>query len=147
VRAAEAFHQVMPPEIPRIVLVDTFQDEAVESPRVADVLQEHLNGIRLDTASERGGVTPGLVKEVRARLDLAGHEHVQILVSGGITPERIKRFREVGAPVDGYGVGSYITAASPIDYTADIREIEGRPVAKLGRLPGMQRSPRLARLG
>lgn len=147
VRAAEAFHQVMPPEIPRIVLVDTFQDEAVESPRVADVLGEHLNGIRLDTASERGGVTPGLVKEVRARLDLAGHKHVQILVSGGITPERIKRFREVGAPVDGYGVGSYITAASPIDFTADIREIEGRPVAKLGRLPGMQRSPRLARLG
>jgi nicotinate phosphoribosyltransferase len=146
VRAAEAFHQVMPPEIPRIVLVDTFQDEAVESPRVADALRRNLDGIRLDTASERGGVTPGLVKEVRARLDLAGHEHVEILVSGGITPERIKRFRESRAPVDGYGVGSYITAASPIDYTADIREIEGRPVAKLGRLPGMQRNKRLSRV-
>jgi nicotinate phosphoribosyltransferase len=67
-------------------------------------------------------------------------------VSGGVTPERIKRFADTGAPVDGYGVGSYITAASPIDYTADIREIEGKPVAKLGRLPGMQRNSRLSRV-
>lgn len=146
VEAAEAFDRFMPPDVARIVLVDTFQDEAVESPRVANALGERLAGIRLDTASERGGVTPGLVREVRARLDMAGHRHVQILVSGGITPERIRRFREAGAPVDGYGVGSYITAASPIDHTGDIREIEGSAVAKLGRIPGMQRNPRLKRI-
>jgi nicotinate phosphoribosyltransferase len=146
VEAAEEFNRVMPPEVPRIVLVDTFQDEAVESVLVAEALGSALEGIRLDTASERGGVTPGLVREVRARLDMAGHSDVQILVSGGVTPERIRRFREAGAPVDGYGVGSHITAASPIDYTGDIREIDGRPVAKLGRIPGLQRGPRLRRL-
>lgn len=146
VKAAEAFDRFMPPDVPRIVLVDTFQDEAVESVRVADALGSALEGIRLDTASERGGVTSGLVKEVRSRLDMAGHPRVQILVSGGVTPERIRRFREAGAPVDGYGVGSYITAASPIDFTGDIREIEGKPVAKLGRIPGLQRSNRLKRL-
>lgn len=146
VKAAEAFDEVMPPDVPRIVLVDTFQDEAVESVRVAEALGQHLQGIRLDTASERGGVTPGLVTEIRARLDLAGFRGVEVLVSGGITPDRIHRFVDAGAPVDGYGVGSYITAAGPIDYTGDIREIEGKPVAKLGRIPGMQRNSRLQRL-
>ncbi len=34
---------------------------------------DRLWGVRLDTPSERGRVTPELVKEVRARLDLAGH--------------------------------------------------------------------------
>jgi nicotinate phosphoribosyltransferase len=146
IRAAQEFDRVMPPDVPRIVLVDTFNDEAVETVCVAEAMENHLSGVRLDTASERGGVTAGLVKEVRARLDLAGFTHVQILVSGGITPDRIRSFRESGARVDGYGVGSYITAAAPIDHTADIREIEGKPVAKLGRIPGMQRNPRLRRI-
>ena len=146
VRAAEAFDRAMPDDVPRIVLVDTFQDEAVESVRVAGALGDHLQGVRLDTPSERGGVTPGLVHEVRARLDLAGWSHVQIAISGGVNPERIRRFREAAAPIDNYGVGSYITGASPIDYTADIREIEGHPVSKRGRIPGMRRSERLRRI-
>jgi nicotinate phosphoribosyltransferase len=146
VRAAEAFNRFMPDEVPRLVLVDTFQDEALESLRVAEALKENLQGVRLDTPSERGGVTPALVREVRARLDLAGFERVQIVVSGGITPERIGLFRDAGAPVDSYGVGSYISGARPIDYTGDIRQIEGKPVSKRGRIPGMQRSDRLRRV-
>lgn len=146
VRAAEAFDQAMPKEIPRIVLVDTFQDEAVESVRVAEALGSALDGVRLDTPSERGGVTPALIREVRARLDLAGFPRVQIFVSGGVTPDRIRAFAAAGAPVDGYGVGSYISGAPAIDFTADIREIEGRPVAKRGRIPGMQPSGRLRRM-
>lgn len=145
-RATEAFDRVMPPAVPRIALVDTFQDEAWESLRLAEALGSRLAGVRLDTPSQRGGVTPELVKEVRARLDLAGHEHVQILVSGGITPDRIGQFREAGAPVDGYGVGSYISSARPIDFTGDIRQIEDRPVAKRGRIPGMQHNSRLRRV-
>jgi nicotinate phosphoribosyltransferase len=146
VAAAEAFEHTMPPQVPRIVLVDTFQDETVESLRVAEALRSRLEGVRLDTPSQRGGVTPTLVREVRARLDMAGFDRVQVVVSGGITPERIRLFVEADAPVDSFGVGSFISAARPVDYTGDIREIEGRPVAKRGRIPGMQRSPRLRRL-
>lgn len=146
VEAARAFDSLVPADIPRIVLVDTFQDEAVESVRVARALAGALQGIRLDTPRERGGVTPSLVTEVRARLDQEGFEKVEIFVSGGITPDRIRAFHSVGSPVDGYGVGSYISGAAPIDYTADIREIEGRPVAKRGRVPGMQRRDGLHRL-
>jgi nicotinate phosphoribosyltransferase len=144
--AALAFDEHMPPEVTRTVLVDTFHDEAEESLRVAAAMNERLQSVRLDTPGERGGVTPDLVKEVRARLDLAGFPWVQIFVSGGITPERIVGMRQEGARVDGYGVGSYITSAPPIDFTADIHEIDGRPVAKRGRLPGITPNPRLKRL-
>lgn len=143
VQAALAFDRHMPPEVMRVVLVDTFKDEVEESLRVAEALGERLYGVRLDTPSERGHVTPALVKEVRAHLDLAGHRQVRIVVSGGLTPERIREFRAAGSPVDVFAVGSYIAGASPIDFTADIKEIEGRPVAKRGRIPGVTSNPRL----
>jgi nicotinate phosphoribosyltransferase len=143
VRAAEAFDRDMPPDVPRIVLVDTFKDEAEEALRVAHALGDKLYGIRLDTPAERGRVTAGLVTEVRARLDQAGFDHVTITVSGGLNPERIQYFKEQGAPVDFFAVGSYISGATPIDFTGDIKEIDGSPIAKRGRIPGMTESPRL----
>jgi len=143
VLAAEAFDRDMPPDVPRIVLVDTFKDEAEEALRVAHALGDRLYGIRLDTPAERGRVTADLVKEVRARLDQEGYGHVKIVVSGGLTPERITYFRESGAPVDSYAVGSYISGATPIDFTGDIKEIDGKPIAKRGRIPGVTASSRL----
>jgi nicotinate phosphoribosyltransferase len=146
VEAARTFDQAMPAEVPRIVLIDTFQDETIEAVRVAEAMRSALEGVRLDTPSERGGVTPSLVHEVRARLDLAGFERVEIVVSGGLTPDRIRAFRAADAPVNSYGVGSYISGARAIDFTGDIREIESRPVAKRGRTPGMHRNSRLKRV-
>ena len=146
VEATVAFDKYMPAGMPRISLVDTFKDEAEESLRVAQALGEKLNSVRLDTPSERGGVTPDLVKEVRARLDLAGFKHVKIFVSGGINPERITSFIENGAPVDGFGAGRYISGAKPIDFTADLHEVEGKPIAKRGRIPGITPNPRLKRV-
>jgi nicotinate phosphoribosyltransferase len=146
VRAAEAFDRHMPTDVPRIVLVDTFRDEAEESLRVAHALGDKLYGIRLDTPSERGRVTPELVQECRARLDQAGFGHVKIIVSGGFTPDRIRFFKEHGAQVDSYAVGSYIAGARPIDFTGDLKEIDGKPIAKRGRIPGVTPNPRLAPL-
>jgi len=146
VTATIAFDKYMPPEVPRVSLVDTFKDEAEESLLVAQALGEKLNSVRLDTPGERGGVTVDLVKEVRARLDLAGFQKVGIFVSGGVDPERIAHFVETGAPVDGFGVGNYISGAKPIDFTADLHEVEGKPIAKRGRMPGITPNPRLKRI-
>jgi nicotinate phosphoribosyltransferase len=143
VEAALAFDRELASDVPRIVLVDTFKDEAEEALRVAHALGDRLYGIRLDTPSERGRVTPDLVHEVRARLDQANFHHVKIVVSGGLGPDRIRVFKEAGAPVDSYAVGSYISGAAPIDFTGDIKEIDGRPIAKRGRIPGLTDSPRL----
>ena len=68
---------------------------------------------------------------------------MKITVSGGITPDRIRYFKDAGAPVDSYAVGSYISGATPIDFTGDIKEIDGRSIAKRGRIPGLTDSPRL----
>ncbi len=141
VRAATAYHELMPAGVPRLVLVDTFTDEAVEALRVAEAMGGDLSAVRLDTPKERGSVTPDLVREVRARLDLAGHRKVQIFVSGGVTPERIPALIEAGT--DAFGVGSYISSAPPIDMTMDLREVNGKPRAKRGRTPGRTPSPRL----
>jgi len=144
VKAAVAYNEYMPKDAPRTILVDTFRDEAEEALRVAGVLGKDLSGIRLDTPSERGGVTEALVREVRARLDQAGFQHVKIFVSGGLTPERLPRLAQAGA--DAFGVGSYISAAKPIDMTMDIKAIEGRPIAKRGRIPGPIHNPKLKKM-
>ena len=146
VKAIQSFDRHMPQEVPRIALVDTFNDEAEEALNVSQALRERLRGVRLDTPAERGGVTSDLVKEVRARLDLAGFRHVEIFVSGGFTPDRIRQFVQSGAPVAGFAVGSYISSTPPNDFTADIHEVDGRPMAKRGRTPGVTMNPRLDRV-
>ena len=84
--AAEAFDRSQDPDVPRIVLVDTFKDEAEESLRVARAMRERLAGVRVDTPWERGRVTAELVKEIRARLDLEEFNSVRLIVSGGAGP-------------------------------------------------------------
>ncbi len=145
-QATLAFDKHIPPEVPRIALVDTFEDEVRESVTVAKAMQGRLEGVRLDTPSERGRVTADLVKEVRAWLDLEGFKQVRIVVSGGLDPERIRYFITEGAPVDIFAVGSYISDTPPIDFTADLHEVEGKPIAKRGRMPGVTPNPRLKRV-
>jgi len=145
-QATVAFDKDMPPEIPRIALVDTFEDEVRESVTVAKAMRGKLQGVRLDTPSERGRVTADLVKEVRAWLDLEGFKDVKIVVSGGLDPERIRYFINEGAPVDIFAVGSYISDAKPIDFTADLHEVEGKPIDKRGRMPGITPNPKLKRV-
>lgn len=146
IKAMNAFDRHMPQEVPRVALVDTFNDEAEEALNVARVMRDKLRGVRLDSPEERGGVTLELTKEVRSRLDLGGFTHVEIMVSGGFSPDRIRAFVAADAPVNSFGVGTYISSASPNPYTADIHEIEGRPLAKRGRIPGITPNPRLDRV-
>ncbi len=49
-------------------------------------------------------------------------------------------------PADGFGVGSAISGAPPVDFTADIKEVEGKPVAKRGRIPGVTEADGLRRV-
>jgi nicotinate phosphoribosyltransferase len=146
VTATVAFDKYMAPDIARVALVDTFKDEVEESLRVAQALGKKLAAVRLDTPRERGGVTIDLVKELRAKLDIAGFKHVGIFVSGGFDAEKIRYFVEQKAPVTGFGIGSYITAAAPIDFTADLHEVDGKAIVKRGRMPGITPNPRLKRI-
>lgn len=144
VKVAKVYDAIMPKEHKRIVLIDTFKDEVEETLRVAKALGKNLFAIRLDTPSERGGVSPALVTEVRQHLDLNGYPWVKIFVSGGLYPEKIKLLKEAGA--DSFGVGSYISGAPAIDMTMDIKEVNDKPIAKRGRLPGKVENDKLIKL-
>jgi nicotinate phosphoribosyltransferase len=141
---AKAYNDIMPPDSPRIILVDTFKDEAEEALAVAEALGKDLEGIRLDTPSERGGVSPELVNEIRNRLDQKGYDYVKIFVSGGLTPEKIQILSAAGA--DAFGVGSYISGTPPIDMTLDLKMVDGTPIAKRGRIPGLIDNPKLIKM-
>ncbi|MGB9678728.1 MAG: nicotinate phosphoribosyltransferase [Thermoanaerobacteraceae bacterium] len=143
-RVSKAYMEITPEDEKITILVDTFKDEVEESLRVAELLGDRLYGIRLDTPSERGGVTPNLVYELRKRLDQKGYNNVKIIVSGGLNPERVLELSKSGA--DAFGVGSYISDAQPIDMTMDIKEVNGEPIAKRGRIPGIIENKKLKKL-
>ncbi len=143
VKAMQSFDRYLAQEFRRVALVGTFGDESADALAVGQAMRDRLRGIRLDTPVERGGVSIALVREVRARLDLAGLGHVEIEVSGGFDPQRIRSFVEADAGVVRFIVGAYISDSSPNNFTADIHEIDGLPVAKRGRIPGPTPAPRL----
>ena len=139
------------------VLVD-FENDSVETAlAVARSLGPRLWGVRLDTSEtlvdrslwgELGefqptGVNERLVRKVRDALDADGFERVKIVVSGGFTVEKIRRFEQDGVPVDAYGVGSSLIRGAN-DFTADVVLTDGRPAAKAGRrFGGNQRLERV----
>jgi nicotinate phosphoribosyltransferase len=138
-------------------LVDFRNDVVNTSLGVAHALGQRLWGVRVDTSESlidrsvlkeigsddgavsdgeaRGvtGVTPRLVFMLRRALDDAGYGHVRIVASGGFDAEKIRRFEELGVPVDVYGVGSALVSGTGFDHTADIVRVNGKPLAKTGR--------------
>lgn len=146
--------------------------ELTMSNRYEEAKRFKLFGVRLDTSSNIRdhslspigdkkldcGVNPRLVMTVRQALDAAYEnwqlpfeyinlakaycQDIKIVVSGGFNPDKIQRFEELNAPVDIYGVGSYLLSncdacGTNTDYTADVvkARINGTwyPMAKVGR--------------
>nr|AIF15988.1 nicotinate phosphoribosyltransferase (pncB, NAPRT1) [uncultured marine thaumarchaeote KM3_72_A09] len=121
VQAWKAFDQVMPKDIPRIALVDTFCDEKTEAILASKTLGDRLDGIRIDTPSSRRGDLRKIVEEVRWELFLRGRKNIQIIVSGGIDEQEIRRLSPF---VDGFGIGTSLSAAPVIDFSAKIVEVK-----------------------
>jgi nicotinate phosphoribosyltransferase len=146
VAATLAFAEQMPPDVQVIALVDFDNDCVGTSLAVARALGDRLTGVRLDTSDsmvdksivpimggfDPRGVNVPLARNVRAALDAEGFHSVKIYVSGGFDPEKIAHFEAEGAPVEGYGVGSSLFRGR-YDFTADIVQVDGRPVSKAGR--------------
>jgi len=137
VEAWKAFNEVVEPDVPRVMLVDTFYDERVEALMAAEALKDKLYGVRLDTPSSRRGDMRAIAEEVRWTLDIHGYKHVKIVISGGIDEKEVVKLRDIA---DAFGVGTSIAMPPSIDISADIVEVyeEGRwkPITKRGKLPG-----------
>jgi nicotinate phosphoribosyltransferase len=130
--AWQAFDEAVGPEVPRVALCDTYDDEVQESIRAAEAVPD-LDSVRLDTTGSRRGDFRHICREVREKLDERGHADVGIFASGGIDPATQRELRDV---VEGFGVGSYVSNADPLDFALDITALEGEPAAKRGKLDG-----------
>ncbi|NJN94767.1 MAG: nicotinate phosphoribosyltransferase [Anaerolineales bacterium] len=152
-------------------MFDRYQ-AAIDTGDEATAHKYQLFGVRLDTASNMrdvsipplgdkkldNGVNPRLCWSVRQALDSAWESwnlapawqeraktfcrSVQIAVSGGFRPEKIKWFEELGVPVDIYGVGSSLMSndealGTNTDFTADVVRVKlngaWADMAKVGR--------------
>ena len=157
VRATRKFAEHADPNVRLITLVDFENDCVRTSLEVARSLGARLYGVRLDTSEmlvdrsvlpqmgrfKPTGVNPKLVHNVRDALDREGFGHVKIVVSGGVTVDKIRQFESEGVPVDGYGVGSSLFQGR-FDFTADVVRVDGKPCAKVGR--EFRPNPRLGRV-
>lgn len=170
--AGEAFDDVIDPEVRRVVLVDTFNQEMTDAIDSMDVLQNRMcknvglpnywydfpAGIRLDTCGEnigegcheKTGVTIELARKVRLALDSAGFDECPITLSSGFAePEKLQRFvsaeQVLGIKLfDSLGVGQLYHSRSA---TADIVRVDGIDRSKAGRsYVGNDSKKRLKRL-
>src|SRR5262249_50744588 len=104
------------PDVMVVSLVDYHNDVVRDALTVARAMRETYGGgslaaVRVDTseslvgqslshdAETRGrgdltGVNPTLVRRLREALDAEGFPEVGVIVSGGFTPEKIRRFEE-----------------------------------------------------
>jgi nicotinate phosphoribosyltransferase len=147
VEAWKAFDEVIPEDVPRIALVDTFEDERMEAVKAAKALGKKLFGVRLDTPSSRRGNFREIIMEVRWTLDLLGYKHVKIVASGGINEKSVQQLRDI---VDIFGVGTSVAFPQPVDIGGDIVEVnkggEWVPISKRGKLPGAKKVYRCSTL-
>lgn len=133
------FYKVYPNNA--MLLVDTFDTFGATTGirnAVATVGAENLKGIRMDS-----GVTPESVLAARQLLDSLGASQAGIVISGGLTVEKIAALKD--SPINGFVVGENIScvADSPVTgATAKICAIGPHPVMKVakgtgkGTLPG-----------
>jgi nicotinate phosphoribosyltransferase len=139
--AWRAFDDAAPPGVPRVALVDTFDDEVAETRRAVAALGDRLDGVRVDTTGSRRGDLRHIVREVRWTLAELGREDVDVVCSGGLGPADLRGLRDAA---DAFGVGGAVSNADPVDFALDLVAVEGDPVGKRGKLPGVKEVYRTA---
>ncbi len=144
-----AFHDFARLYPSTVLLVDTYDtlDGVRHVVRLAGELGSafRVNAVRLDS-----GDLAGLSRAARGILDEAGLQAVQIFASGGLDEQKIERLLAVGAPIDGFGVGSDLAVSSDapsLDAVYKLVSYRGRGRTKLsegkGILPGRKQVHRL----
>ncbi len=118
-QAFTAFHQVFPNSS---LLIDTFDTIAAAHNLAAKVQsgEMQVTGVRIDS-----GDIAELSKQVKAILPDAA-----IFASGDIDEAEILRFKEVGAPIDGYGLGTKLVTGAPVNGVYKLVELDNIPVSK-----------------
>jgi nicotinate phosphoribosyltransferase len=121
------------------LLIDTY-DSTRAARRVAALARElqtrapqrRIRAVRIDS-----GDLAQQCRAVRAVLDEEGCRDIQIVVSGGLDEHAVKALIDGGAPVDAFGIGTALDAATDapaLDMAYKLQQYAGRPRRK--RSPG-----------
>ena len=144
VKAAAAFDRSVAPEVPRVGYVDPRSDVIAQAVEMVTLMNGHLDAIRLARVPGGKPVPLEVIKEVRSRLDELDFKHVQLVLSGEMTPEHIRHLVQGGGPIDVFHDTSYIPSAAPVPFRANIRIISNRIVPQESEPPAP--NPHLMRL-
>ena len=129
--AFERFAAAQPGNV--TLLIDTYDTEAAARKLVhlAPRLQQRgiaIKGVRIDS-----GDLAEHARQVRRILDQGGLSHVTILGSGDLDEHRIAELLALGAPFNGFGVGTRLDAstdAPTLDMVYKLQEYAGQPRRK-----------------
>ncbi|MFA5787313.1 MAG: nicotinate phosphoribosyltransferase [Actinomycetota bacterium] len=122
-----------------VLLVDTYDTLASGVPNAVKVGRElaaaghDLRGIRLDS-----GDMDVLSRAARKMMDEAGLTRCRILASGDLTEGRVRALVEAGAPIDIFGVGTWLVAGGDdraLGGVFKLVEVGGKPVLKVSSDP------------
>ena len=126
-----AFAQSRPNNL--VLLIYTYDTEAAARKVVALSKRLHAEGIAVSAVRLDSGDLIQLSKAVRRILDGGGLTGVNIFASGGIDEDELVRFRENGAPIDGFGIGTSLTTSfdlPALDCAYKLQEYDGLPRRK-----------------
>ena len=118
-QAFTAFHQVFPDSS---LLIDTF-DTIAAARNLAEKVKSgemQVKGIRIDS-----GDIASVSQQVKELLP-----DTAIFASGDIDEFEIRRLKFLGAPIDGYGLGTKLVTGAPVNGVYKLVEIDNIPVAK-----------------
>ena len=146
-KAADIYKKSFPNE-KVTALIDYHNNVIRDSLILAKHLGHDLKAVRVDTSRslidhyfddkdtstfDPHGVCKELIFALRAELDKAGFNYVNITVSSGFTKEKIKEWVDLGVPVNMYGVGTSTVDNTTVGFTGDLVMLDGKPEAKEGR--------------
>jgi nicotinate phosphoribosyltransferase len=99
-----------------VLLIDTYDTEgaAMKVVSLASALRERgitINAVRIDS-----GDLGKHAKKVRAILDQAGLQDVNIFASGNLDEYALRDLIRNGAPIDGFGIGTLLSTSSDAPY-------------------------------
>jgi nicotinate phosphoribosyltransferase len=124
--AFEAFAHARPDNL--ILLIDTYDTEAAARKVAALAPRLSAAGIRVQGVRLDSGDLIDLSRRVRRILDNAGLHDLTIFASGGLDEDEIAKMVAVGAPVDGFGIGTSLTTsfdAPALDCAYKLQEYAG----------------------
>ena len=144
VRAVLAFDKAVAPDVQRVAYLDPRKDVVAQVVTLARTASTHLNSVRLSRTPGGKPVSAADIQTIRMKLNEAGANKVEIVLSGRMSPEHVRRLIDEGAPINAFHDTGHIASSPPISFLPNMRSMSDREV--LQEREPQPPNPRLRRL-